>query len=122
LTATLKNLVQAEIARRADANAGRYAPERVVIDDGDPDREAKIAAVQAKYPGKIVVVHRIFDSRMRHVARPEVTEGVGPSSPAARIDDNDDDTAQRAAERAAERVTTPLWSVSSTLAKELLKP
>jgi hypothetical protein len=64
----LQELVQRELARRAAATAARYAPERVVI-DGGPDDDSKLAAMEAKYPGKIIIVREIVDSPMRRSPR-----------------------------------------------------
>jgi hypothetical protein len=95
---SLQELVSAELARREDANASRYTPERVIAHADDPDRDAKIAAVAARYPGKIVIVRTLVGSRMCHAAVPEPLEGAGTSLPAARIDD---DVIERARDRIA---------------------
>jgi hypothetical protein len=54
----LRELVSRELARRTDANASRYAPE-ILIHRGTPEDDAKLAALEAKYPDKIIVVNRI---------------------------------------------------------------
>jgi hypothetical protein len=53
----LRELVSRELARRTDANASRYAPE-ILIHRGTPEDDAKLAALEAKYPDKIIVVNR----------------------------------------------------------------
>lgn len=47
---SLKTLVEAELARRTAAGAYQWAPERIVL-DGSSDDEARLAAIEAKYPG-----------------------------------------------------------------------
>jgi hypothetical protein len=54
--------------------------------------------MEAKYPGKIIIVNEIVDSPARFAERPDVTESAAPSSVAARLDD---DAVQRARERLA---------------------
>jgi hypothetical protein len=36
----------------------------------------------------MILIRTIVNSSMRHAARPDVSEDVGPSSPAARLDDD----------------------------------
>ena len=98
---SLQEMVQRELARRESANAGGYAPERVII-DGGPDDDAKLAAMRAKYPGKNLIVREIVDSPLRFAAVPELAAGSGPSSPAEHIDEPERaDAAERAAARLA---------------------
>jgi hypothetical protein len=46
-----------------------------------------VAALRAWHPKGTILMRTIVNSSMRHAARPDVREGVGPSSPAARLDD-----------------------------------
>jgi hypothetical protein len=97
----LREMIQRELARRDDASAHPWAPERVVL-DGSPDDDAKLAAMRAKYPGKNLIVREIVDSPMRFAERPEAAAGAGPSSVAEHIDEPD--RAVDAAERARARL------------------
>ena len=97
----LRGMIRNELARRDDANAHPWAPERVIL-DGGPDDEAKLAAMRAKYPGKDLIVREIVDSPLRFAAVSELAAGSGPSSPAEHIDEPDRaDAAERAAARLA---------------------
>jgi len=60
--------------------------------------EAVVKALRAAHPRRDIVVRTIEESGARHVPVPEAAEGAGPSSVAARIDD---EAVSRAAERIA---------------------
>ena len=100
----LRQMIRNELPRRDDANAHPWAPERVILDGGCDDN-VKLAAMQAKYPGKSLIVRQIVDSPARFAERPEPAAGAGPSSPAERIDEPDRAAdAADAAERARARL------------------
>jgi hypothetical protein len=61
----LRELVEREIARRHEAGAHPWAPTRAVI-YGAPDDDAKVAEVQTRFPGQIIVVRKIVGSARRH--------------------------------------------------------
>jgi hypothetical protein len=90
----LKQMVDAELARRSAADTWPYAPEIVI--HRCPDDDARVAAVAEKYPGKIVIVNEIVDSPMRHAKVPDALEGAShePSTVAERIDDRSIDRAK----------------------------
>jgi hypothetical protein len=77
---------------------------KVIVNAGDspnrlsPEGEAELAAVEARYPGKRIIVHPIVESLARLAVIPEVAEGSASSAPsvAARLDD---DVAERARDR-----------------------
>ena len=60
---SLQEMLSRELARRADANASRYAAERLIMEEGDPDREAKVAAVAARRDRRND--RRVSDARRR---------------------------------------------------------
>jgi hypothetical protein len=95
---SLQEMVSRELARRAEANTGGYAPERVIV-NGGPDDGAKIAAMEAKYPGKAIVVRHIVDSPLRYSPVPAAEEDDSAPAPAARVDDE-------AVERAKARIAS----------------
>jgi hypothetical protein len=60
----------------------------VLILDGGPDDDVKLAAMQAKYPGEKLIIREIVDSPARFAPVPEHAENAGPSSVAGSIDDD----------------------------------
>jgi hypothetical protein len=66
-------MIRREIARRDEANSHPWAPERVIL-DGGPEDAAKLADVEARYPGKAIVTRVIVNSPLRHAAIPGASE------------------------------------------------
>jgi hypothetical protein len=67
-----------------------------------------LAALRAVCPKRMILIRTIVNSSMRHAAKPMCRKGVGPSSPAGRLDDD-------AVERARERIANCAESFNAAL-------
>jgi len=86
-------LTDVEAAVKAIVEQAEDGGDRVYI--ASSIREAVVAALDAKFPKRRILIRTIVGSAMRDAPIPEAAEGAGPSSPAARLD---------AVERARERL------------------